>query len=74
MIPGLDYTGEQRTIDGRLYNVARYTCPAGSATVLEPVRNAEGEREWEARVNRMRDMLAARVAERETAEREKGAA
>ena len=72
MIPGLDYTGEQRTIDGRLYNVARYTCPAGSATVLEPVRNAEEQAAYEARVNAMRDMLAAKLVEREA--REKGEA
>jgi len=63
MITGLHYTGEQRTIDGRLYNVATLDASAGRAIILEPVRDAEEQRAYEARVNRMRDMLAARVAE-----------
>jgi hypothetical protein len=58
MIPGLTYTGEQRVLDGRTYNVAL----GDGFTVLEPVRDAEEQRAYEARVNVMRDMLAARAA------------
>jgi len=38
MITGLHYTGEQRTIDGRLYNVATLDASAGRAIILEPAR------------------------------------